>query len=127
MRIQFKDSPVLIKKPDGTLTTFIDLGLKNGDTLEISHRHGNACRFCKKTINIKLRAENGYACSFKVTKTNPLKNISGFANFSLTSIENLTLSYQGKQFKLEKADGKLITAADLKMGDNDQIDIRHQR
>lgn len=115
-------------KEDGTPTNVGDLNMKDGDVLEISHRHGKPCRFCKRTINIKLRAENGYACSYKIDKRNPLKNIiTGFANFSLTSVENLRLSYLGKSFKLEKPDGKLITPADLKMGDWDQVDILHQR
>lgn len=75
-----------------------------------------------------MRAENGYACSYHVDKNNPLKNIiAGFAKFSLTSIENLKLSYLGQHFELVKPDGNLLTAQDLKMGDSDQIDIRHQR
>lgn len=118
----------MMKKPDGTLTTIDDLGLKPGESLKISHRYGKLCRFCKKIISVKVKDEDGGWCTFNVVKTNPLGNIiSGFAKFSLTSVENLRWSYQGRKFELLKPDGKMTTAADLKMGDGDRIDIRHQR
>lgn len=128
LRIQFEGLSVSLIKSNGTPTTIEDLMIKNGDVLEIYHRHGKPCRFCKRNINIKLRAENGYTCSYKIDKRNPLESIiSGFAQLSLTSVENLRLSYQGKRFNLVTSDGNLITPADLKMGDWDQIDIVHQR
>lgn len=128
LRLQFNDSPITITKPDGTFNTIGDIKLKNDDVLEVKHRHGNICRYCKRTINIKLKSENGYSCSYTMDKRNGLKLvIDMFSQSSLTSTDNLKLKYQGKEFKLNKPDGSLTTPTDLKMGDGDQIDILHQR
>lgn len=118
----------MFMQPSGIFTTVGDIKLQNGDVLEVSHRHGKPCRYCKRTILIKLFAENGYSCSYKIKKEDPLKTIiSSFAKFSLTNIESLKLSYSGKNFRLEMADGKLTTPSDLGMGDQDKIDIVHKR
>lgn len=115
-------------KPDGSFYTIGDINVKNQDVLEITHRHGKLCRSCKRTIKIKLKEENGISCMYTVNKQTALQAVvNGFAQFSLSSTDNLKLKYQGKEFNLKQQNGSLTTPADLQMGDGDQIDIFHQR
>lgn len=128
MRLEYNDTPISMTKPDGTFYTLADINLKNQDVLEITHRHGKLCRFCKRWIKIKFRERNGVSCSYHVNKRLDFKTIiDGFSQFSCSSIENMKFKYEGKEFNLIQPDGTLTTPADLQMGDGDQIDIVHER